>query len=245
MGTINKNGNISGLVGNLVFREWNGLLIVQSKPKGRKPAPGTIKAAKILGIKSKLSAIIRKRLISKQEFQDATCHRRLIKTLTRFSLSSDRSPIEISNFSNVDMSRLIGFPYNPSSHLEDNIGFKATINLNNDQQIEIQMPDNMAKEQIKTPRQCSFLQLLFHCLHISKGLKKNQSLGQFKVDINLSIPLSSQDIFNKHVINLPKDDEGMILLGLEALFFEEYGETKKLYNTKKFHPGGIIAGFIV
>lgn len=245
MGTINKNGNISGLVGNLVFREWNGLQIVQSKPKGRKPAPGTIKAAKILGLKSKLSAIIRKRLISKQEFQDAACHTRLIKKLTRFSLSSDQSPNELSNFSNVDMSRLVDFPYNPSSHLEDNIGFKPTINLNKDQQIEIQMPESMAKEQIKTPRHCTFLELLFQCLHISKGLKLIQSLGQVKVDIDLSLALSSQDIFNKHVINLPKDDEGLILLGMEALFFEEYGETKKLYNTNKFHPGGIIAGFIV
>lgn len=180
MGTINKNGNISGLVGNLVFREWNGLQIVQSKPKGRKPAPGTIKAAKILGIRSKLSSIIRKRLISKQEFQDAACHTRLIKKLTRFSLSSDQSPNELSNFSNVDMSRLVGFPYNPSSHLEDNIGFKPSINLNKDQQIEIQMPESMAKEQIKTPRHCTFLELLFQCLHISKGLKLIQSLGQFK-----------------------------------------------------------------
>lgn len=119
MAIRDKNGNLRGRVGNMVYREWKGLNIVQSRPRPFKQTVGTKAAAAEFGMASSTAASIRRAMWRFYQHNDSNMINRLNRSVLKcIQQSKDKERLD-RNIHDANLSLLNQFEFNSHSPLKE------------------------------------------------------------------------------------------------------------------------------
>ncbi|MES2416613.1 MAG: hypothetical protein V4541_00410 [Bacteroidota bacterium] len=150
----NSDGKfMRGLINNLLYREYRGKQIIQSKPQMRKNhrTAGTIKAAKVFGKASKLACKIRVGLSwTTGKFYDGTMIFRLNTEILHCLNSIKDAETQSFNCRTDSFLSLTGFEFNLGSPLKKQLLIHPRITLNGTT-LRVEIPELKIPTELKFP----------------------------------------------------------------------------------------------
>jgi hypothetical protein len=239
MARLGKKGVLSGLVGNLVFRNLENKQIVQSQPDDVRQTKATKESGSEFRQCSKWTKQLRlalKPFLMNQS--DSYMYRRftgafynaLQKNTTL--LKGHRTPM------NADMTTLAGFEFNTNSLFKDYFLPELVVTIENQNQIKVVIPEFEPKSQVVFPKQTGQCELLLYVY--TTDFDYNSPI----VDAYYTMPIVQSSTLQPEVTWItPELPQGRIVLVLaKVLFYSENRFTEKNYNkSKDFNPCQIVA----
>jgi len=242
---ILENGNLKGLVGNLVFRKSNEKTIVQTSPGCKTKQTKPTKAASIdFGHVSTAGSHIRHIMGEIHlNMHDGKMHNRLINHLTRVT-RSNRAPVGEKKIHGGKIDRLINFQFVEKCHMHDYMHFDPEIKLLDTNQIAVKFPMFDMQKDIYRPKYCNFIKITL--MIVILNFDKQQYVYWHKHQIPLDLKAASKDIEPEELLfNVNYADTETVLIGMNIEYYERFGERLSLMNNKSLHPAAIIGAFTI
>jgi hypothetical protein len=242
---ILKNGNLKGLVGNLVFRKSNEKTIVQTGP-GRKTKQTIATKAAAIDFGHLSTAGSRIRHIMGEihlNMHDSTMHNRLINQLKRVT-RANRAPVGEKTIRGGKIDRLNNFQFVEKCHLHDYMYFDPDIKLLNTKQVAIQFPRFDTQKDIYRPKYCNLMKI--NLMIAIFNFDKQQYIRWHKHQIPLDMQAASKDIeLEELLFDVNYQDAETVLIGMNIEYYERFRENYSLLNNKDLHPAAIVGAFII
>ncbi|WP_343565971.1 hypothetical protein [Sphingobacterium sp.] len=240
-----ENGNLKGLVGNVVFRQSNETTIVQTKA-GRKPkqTKGTKAASAGFGVTSAIGAYIRRMMAEVHiGLYDSDMHNRLVTQLQRVSGPGGHIANEKSIHSNK-INRLVNFQFNEKCHLQDFMHFDPEIRLLDNKQLTIQFPKFDKQKEIRQPKNCDLLVINLSIAMLNFEQQQYIHVHSPQVPINLHTRPKIVEL-EQLSFDVNYKDATSILVGMNIEYYGFHRQKRLLLNNKSFHPAAIVSAFII
>lgn len=242
---ILENGNLKGLVGNLVFRKSNKKTIVQTGPGHKTKQTQATKAAAIdFGHVSTAGSRIR-HIMSEihLNMHDGTMHNRLINQLKRVT-RANRAPVGQKRICGGKIDRLINFQFTEKCHMHDYMHFDPEIKLLSTKQIAIQFPRFDMQKDIQRPKYCNLMKINLMVAIFNFDEQQYIRWHKHQIPINLQAP--SKDVeLEELLFDINYKDAETVLIGMNIEYYERFGENYSLLNNKDLHPAAIVGAFII
>jgi hypothetical protein len=240
-----ENGNLKGLVGNVVFRQSNEKSIVQTIP-GRKPkqAKGTKTAATGFGNISKIGAYIRTMMSEVHvNLHDSNMHNRLITQLQRVMCpSGDLSYAE--SIRNPKIDRLVNFQFNEKCHLQDFMHFDPEFRLLDNQQLTIQFPKFDKTKDFRQPKNCDLL--IINLSVAMLNFDKQQYIQVHSPQIPLNLHTRPKIVELEQLsFDVNYQDVTTVLVGMNIEYYGFHRQKHLLLNSKSLHPAAIVGAWSI
>ncbi len=243
MATI-ENGNLKGLVGNVVFRQSNEKTIVQTKV-ARKPkqTKGTKAASVSFGVSSAIGAYIRRTMAEvHMGFYDSNMHNRLVTQLQRVNGPSGHISKEQSIRSNK-INRLVNFQFNEKCHMQDFMHFDPQIQLLDNKQLTIQFPKFDKQKDIRQPKNCDLL--IFNLFIVMLNFEQQQYIHVHSPQIPINLHTEPKMVELEQLsFDVNYKDATTVLVGMNIEYYGFHRHKHLLLNNKSFHPAAIVGAFI-
>lgn len=242
---ILDNGNLKGLVGNLVFRKSNEKTIVQTCPSSKTKQTQATKAAAIdFGHVSTAGSRIRNIMGDIHlKMHDGAMHNRLINHLKRV-IRANRAPVGQKRIRGGKVDRLINFQFVEKCHMHDYMHFDPEIKLLNTKQVAIQFPKFDRQKDIHRPKFCNLIKINLMIAIFNFDTKLYIRWHKHQIPINLQD--TSKDIeLEELLFDVNYQDAETVLIGMNIEYYERYGENCSLLNNKDLHPAAIIGAFVI
>ncbi|WP_294185508.1 hypothetical protein [uncultured Sphingobacterium sp.] len=240
-----ENGNLKGLVGNVVFRQSNEKTIVQTNPRLKsKQAKGTKTAATGFGNISKIGAYIRAMMVEVHVgLHDSNMHNRLITQLQRvMSPSGDLSHAE--SIGNPKMNRLVNFQFNEKCHLQDFIHFDPEFRLLDNKQLTIQFPKFDKQKDFRQPKNCDLL--IINLSVVMLNFDKQQYIQVHSPQIHINLHTRPKIVELEQLsFDVNDKDATTVLVGMNVEYYGFHRQKHLLINNKSFHPAAIVGAWSI
>lgn len=243
MARIGKKGILSGLVGNLVFRNLDGKQIVQSRPDGVRQTANTKASSGEFRHCSTWSKQLRMGLRSfLSEETDSYMYRRFTGAFyqallqnTNF-LKGTRTPF------NCDLSDLNGFEFNIHSPFKNHFLPPIAVHLNAAGNLCVSIPEFEPKNQMLFPKKNFDAELMVYVY--TTTFAYNQPV----VDASFSLPIAkAASIVAATDWNSPVLPSGRFVLVVAKLFYYSNNPFtgKKYSNSKEMSPTMVVFSGVV
>lgn len=243
MARVGKKGILSGLVGNLVFRNLEGKQVVQSSAEGIRQSEATKNSASEFRQCSRWTKHLRMALkLFLMGHTDSFMYRRFNGAFynalqqNTSMLKGQRTPL------NAALSQLAGFDFNSHSPFKDSFLPEILTSLENQNSIKVIVPALEPKTQILFPQKTYSCELLVYVT------ATNFDYNTPVVDAFFTLPLELSQPFHDEFVwvspTLPQGHFAMVTAKL--LFYSSSKFTEKHYiNNKEFNPSMIVSSFII
>lgn len=242
---ILENGNLKGLVGNLVFRKSNEKTIVQTGP-GRKTKQTKATKAAAIDFGHTSTAGSRIRHIMGQvhlKLHDSNMHNRLINQLKRVT-RPNRAPVGEKTIRGGKIDRLVNFQFNDKCHMHDYMHFDPEIKLLDTKQIAIQFPKFDMQNDIHRPKYCNLMKI--NLMIVVFNFDKQIYVRRHKHQISLCLQADSRTVELEELrFDVNDQDAETVLIGMNIEYYERFREDYSLLNNKDLHPAAIVGAFII
>lgn len=242
---ILENGNLKGLVGNLVFRKSNEKTIVQTGP-GRKTKQTKATKAAAIDFGHASTAGSRIRHIMGQvhlKLHDSNMHNRLINQLKRVT-RPNRAPVGEKTIRGGKIDRLVNFQFNDKCHMHDYMHFDPEIKLLDTKQIAIQFPKFDMQDDIHRPKYCNLMKI--NLMVVVFNFDKQIYVRIHKHQISLCLQTSSRSVeLEELLFDVSDHDAETVPIGMNIEYYERFREDYSLLNNKELHPAAIVGAFII
>lgn len=241
---INQNGFLRGQVGNLVNRKLGNINVIQTK-SGRpvKQSKATKDCASDFGVASKAAYTIRFGFIEiHQNLYDPQMINRLNKQVYRALRSN---PDQLSGSMSMDhaiLKRLVGFQFNEKNHLEDYFYLDPEIQLNQEKQLSIQLPEFDILKTVRMTKDCHNIILHFQIVSFNFEKQTPEVIKSITMEtaVNYKDPIVKAQ---QWTIDCSKSKNKIILIGFNIHYIVKNGSKEYLLNDKEFNTASIIGAF--
>jgi len=238
MARLDKNKFLSGVIGNLVFRNLDGKQIVQSKPDTIKQSKLTKLSGSEFRSCSQWAKMLRQQLFDFLINQtDSYMYRRFTGSLYNAIQSNtaifkgERTPL------NSNVEDLVGFDFNSNSPFKDYFLPSIVVEITNQRKVQIAIPELEPKSEVVFPEHAGHVELLVYVLATS--LKPNTALidDYFLVPIPNTTTIIPATVWSS--IALPESH--FVLVTAKMMYYSNDKFTVKNYiNTKALSPSTIL-----
>ncbi|WP_374165730.1 hypothetical protein [Arcticibacter sp. MXS-1] len=250
MAIINKKGFVSGLVGNVVFRESEGKQVVQTRPPGgkqarRKQTEETKLSGKEFGLASSAGAEVRRFMQSVYFGADSRLDSRLTGAIRAALRGSSTLAAGQRDLHDADLSVLEGFEFNVNSPLSRVLPGFPQVHFEPDDLFEVEVPSFDGDKIFHYPN-TSLIRELDVTLNIVI-FAFNFRMGFSQLIECYLLPVTrgrnSGEVLKCDKV-LPA---GSLVLTLASLHYHRSVGSGKNYiiNSKNFSPSAIISAFHV
>ena len=238
MARLDKNKFLSGVIGNLVFRNLDGKQIVQSKPESINQS----KLTKLSGSEFRKCSQWAKML--RQHLSDFLIHQTDSYMYRRFTgrlysaiqkntslLKGERTPL------NSNLEDMVGFDFNSNSPFKEYFLPTMTVTLNNQRQVELFIPEFESKSEVVFPKQNGRAELLVYV--VATSLQYNTSVE----DAYIILPIiQNNSLIPETVWTSPVlPEHHFVLVTAKIMYFDTDKFTVKNYiNSKEINPACIL-----
>ncbi len=238
MAKLGKKGLLSGLVGNLVFRNLDGVQIVQSQPDGVRQTRATKESSSEFSRCSQWAKQLRMGMRSfLMDQTDNYMYRRFTGAFytalqqNTTMLKGERTPL------NADMSGLVGFDFNQHSPFANSFLPKIEVTVENGTCIKIVVPSFEPKSEIVFPKRQYLCELMVYVYTTSFTFNEPLHDAFFVLPI-----VASNEVQPETIWITPALPEGrMVLVTAKMLFYSSTKFTDKIYsNSASFNPCGVV-----
>lgn len=195
MARINKNGNISGAVGKLVFYELNGKPCVREKPGKINQSQNTKKSASQFGKISSVDKMFREAIQNKLGFESLGSfparHRgRLGDTRTEVPGSDGKKEFLFQN-----PQPLVGLDFNAQLTWQKTSNFYPDFTCSENSEVSVQIPEIAWRKQIKAPKNATEATLSLYAFTINpnREIMEAEVLSAFTAEISSTKISASQN----------------------------------------------------
>jgi hypothetical protein len=238
MARLDKNKFLSGVIGNLVFRNLDGKQIVQSKPDKIKQSTMTKLSGSEFRSCSQWAKMIRQYLYNFLINQnDSYMYRRLTGSLYRAIRSNtaifkgERTPL------NSNLDELVGFDFNSNSAFKDYFLPTVLVVLTNERQVQVTLPEFKPKSEVVFPERTGHAELLVYVMTTS--LKYNTAV----VDDYFIVPMTNNATLIPATVwtSLILPESHFVLVTAKIMYYNNDKFTVKNYiNSKAMNPSTIL-----
>lgn len=238
MARLDKNKFLSGVIGNLVFRNLDGKQIVQSKPDGIKQSWLTKLSGSEFRNCSQWAKMIRQHLYNFLINQtDSYMYRRFTGSLYSAIQSNttifkgERTPL------NCNLDGLVGFNFNSNSAFKDYFLPTILVELTNQRQVQVTIPEVEPKSEVVFPGRVGHAELLVYVLATS--LKHTTPI----VEDYLVVPIANNTTIVPETIwtSLILPENRFVLVTAKIMYYDNHKFTGKSYiNSKEMNPSTIL-----
>lgn len=238
MARIGKKGILSGLVGNLVFRNLDGQQVVQSRPATIRQTKATKESASEFRQCSRWAKQVRMGLSSLlMEETDSYMYRRWTGTMYQALVSNTHLPKGQRTPFNCTMKDLEGFDFNTHSLFKDYFFSEIVVALNAEGAVMIKVPEFDPKSQMVFPEKVMNADLVIYVY--STNLEHNQPL----TDASFSLPITlNTSLVPETLWNTPTLPSGHWVIVVTKLFYYSVNPftERKYHNSKKMSPAMVL-----
>lgn len=238
MARIGKKGILSGLVGNLVFRNLDGQQVVQSRPATIKQTKATKESASEFRQCSRWAKHLRMALNPLlTDETDSYMYRRWTGAVYQSLLSNTHLPKGQRTPFNCAMKDLEGFDFNTHSLFKDYFLSDIEVTLNTQGVVTIKVPEFDPKIQVVFPEKVTNADLVVYVY--STNLEYNQPLtdARFRLPIALNTSLVPETLWNTSAL-----PSGQWVIVVAKLFYYSVNPftERKYHNSKKMSPAMVL-----
>ncbi len=238
MAHLNKNNFIVGRIGNLVYKEFNGKQIIQSRPEEVKQTKNTKRSSSEFIRCSKWAKRLRISLIPfLLGLTDSFMYKRFTGQMYLALLSNKNSIKEERTPFNADMSALNGFDFNSHSPFKAYFLPEISCEVNALNQVKVMLPAMNAKTDLVYASSCYQAELIV-CV-----LAANFVLGSALVEHHFIVPLDSSDPIQAETnwTSPALPENYFVMVSAKLLFFNNNVYSGKNYvNTKGLNPAMVV-----
>jgi len=238
MGQILKKNFISGMIGNLVFRNLNGKQIVQSHPRKFKQTKATKASGSEFRQCSSWARQLREGLFPFLIDQtDSYMYRRLTGQLYKALLSNTNLPKGGRTPLNADMKDLEGFEFNSHSPFKDYFIPKITTVLDTHRQLQVTIPELDLNTQVLFPSN------VYHAELVVVAYATSFDHTATPVDASFILPLEKNAVIPQETVwtSPPIPEHYFMVVAAKLLFYTPNKFTGKNYlNSKTLNPASIM-----
>ena len=238
MARLDKNKFLSGVIGNLVFRNLDGKQIVQSKPDKIKQSKLTKLSGSEFRSCSQWAKMLRQHLSNFLIDQtDSYMYRRFTGSLYNAIQSNtaifkgERTPL------NSNLDELVGFNFNSNSVFKDYFLPDLHVELTNQGQVEVVIPEFEPKSELVFPEQTGHAELLVYILATS--LKPNTAV----IDDYFLVPIPNATTIIPETVwtSIAFPESHFVLVTAKIMYYNNDKFTVKNYiNSKAMNPSTIL-----
>jgi len=238
MARLDKNKFLSGVIGNLVFRNLDGKQIVQSKPDKIKQSTMTKLSGSEFRSCSQWAKMIRQHLYNFLINQtDSYMYRRFTGSLYSAIQSNttifkgERTPL------NCNLDELVGFDFNSNSAFKDYFLPTVLVELTNQRQVQVTVPEFEPRSEVVFPERTGHAELLVYVMATS--LKYNTAV----VDDYFLVPLTNKTTLIPATVwaSLILPENHFVLVTAKMMYYNNDKFTVKNYiNSKAMNPSTIL-----
>jgi hypothetical protein len=238
MARLDKNRFLSGVIGNLVFRNLDGKQIVQSKPDKIKQSTMTKLSGSEFRSCSQWAKMIRQHLYNFLINQtDSYMYRRFTGSLYSAIQSNttifkgERTPL------NCNLDELVGFDFNSNSAFKDYFLPTVLVELTNQRQVQVTIPEFEPRSEVVFPERTGHAELLVYVMATS--LKYNTAV----VDDYILVPLTNNNTLIPATVwtSLILPESHFVLVTAKIMYYNNDKFTVKNYiNSKAMNPSTIL-----
>ena len=237
-----KGKYLSGIVGNVVYKPWRAIQVVQSKPAPQsiKQTKATKKAAGHFGKSSALARDIREMFgFLIHEFYDGPMIERLVSETRKVVTDSYQAQSNTYHFSENSFDRLSRFDYNLKSPVRNSLNVLPVFSLTADE-LTVTLPELENHKDLKFPKGASGCVIHIHVqsYNLEHGIKINNfQLPQIAVTIDQAIIEKQEFKFT-----LPAECLSLTTIGLH--YYKSVYSNTTLINSKEFSPTAICSAIV-
>jgi hypothetical protein len=238
MARLDKNKFLSGVIGNLVFRNLDGKQIVQSKPDKIKQSTMTKLSGSEFRSCSQWAKMIRQYLYNFLINQnDSYMYRRLTGSLYRAIRSNtaifkgERTPL------NSNLDELVGFDFNSNSAFKDYFLPTVLAELTNQRQVQVIIPTFEPRSEVVFPERTGHAELLVYVM--ATCLKYNTAV----VDDYFIVPMTNNAALIPATVwaSIILPESHFVLVNAKIMYYNNDKFTVKNYiNSKAMNPSTIL-----
>lgn len=195
MARVNKNGNLSGAVGNIVFVNRYGETHARRKPGKVNQTSNTKKSASGFGNNSSQDRLVRAAITEKIDIRNYQCF--AVNHRTRLGLTIFQSQDEDGNtqMRYENPQSMVGTIFNNNWQWERAVNFYPDYNLPEDNSMMVIIPELNLGKQIKLPKNATRAILKLHALTIdpNKRVVMADILSSLTFDLDKNQNVPSQE----------------------------------------------------
>lgn len=237
MARIENKKIISGLIGELVFRNLRNKQVIQSRPKDIKQTVATKSAATEFGQCSTWAKQLRLGLNAfLLDGFDNKMYQRLTAQFYNAIKNNLNVPKGQRNPLNSTMNELVGFEFNNNSPFTKHFTPQLQVALNSQNQLTITLPAFDPKTEVLFPKKCSQVSLLLYVF--ATTFKPSESFAEehFILNIDQNIPINNTQTWT----SAPLPQNHLVLLSTKLMYYNTNAITgKNFLNTKLLNPAAI------
>lgn len=196
MANVNKNGNLSGAVGNIVFVNDGDRSFVRTKPSRMKQSPATKKSAAVFGVVSVREKLFRLRLLSllgmpALQYFAARHRARIRKTVT--AAPPENTSANAVHFG--DPQALVGFDFNPKTEWQRCTNFFPVVERHSTDELTVRLPQLKWKAQLLPPKNCTSAVLTILALRadLNKAHLPVKAVSKMVFDVSALVSVPAQE----------------------------------------------------
>ena len=238
---VKKGKFISGSMGNVVYKEINGVQVMQSKPGkgGVRQTPATKESASIFGKASTLASFFRGRMHHViNDNADGLVVSRFTTAVSSVIRHCYSPQTKTFHFEKDSFQSLIGFDFNIKSPLQKSMWLMPESKLA-ENKLTITLPELKTHEELKFPKGTNLCEIKICVLlyRLEEGMEyKSAIVKTVEITSDLAI-LEEQDI----EFNIPEGCFCIAAIGLHYYQVDQNVTTDR--NSKIFNPAAICAAY--
>lgn len=165
MGRVNKNGNLSGAIGNLVFVNRDGKTHVRSKPNKVNQSTTIRGAATGFGKNSGHDRILREAITDKIQIRNYRCFSINHRTRLRLTIGESTNQDCTTKMAYLNPQPMVGTVFNNDWQWDRASNFYPEYNLSAQNTMTVHLPQLKIGKQIIFPQKCSAGKLRYKRFH--------------------------------------------------------------------------------
>lgn len=238
MARVAKNKLLSGAISNLVFRNVDGVQVVQSLPGKIKQTSNTKQSGNEFRSCSTWAKMARQNLYSfLMQQTDSYMYRRFTGALYNAIMSNSNMLKGTRTPLNSDTSGMVGFDFNSHSPFRESFLPELEVRLNEDRQVEVILPQLCTKEALVYPKRFHSAELLVYVVASSLRYSVAKEEAHTLFELNYATTTQPAVTWTSPVLA-----EGQwVIVTAKLLFYRTEKFVEKDYlNSASFCPSTIL-----
>ena len=238
MGVIGVKNSLSGMVGDVVVREFNGKKIMQSRPRKHKKSKAVQESSTEFVYASRFGKDLREKLSSVlMKYQDVNMYRRFLSALYKTLQMNDEYPKGERRFSNTDLSPLVGFDFNINSPWSEYATVPMKFNRVSKTSLEVEISKQETSKGIYFPDYSSQVELVLVCYSYAESSSEPHEESVFKMPIKEGKGIEEAISFSFDIAS-----DATLVFVVATLFYEDNRSkvVKSYMNNIDLHPCQLV-----
>lgn len=241
MAVLDKNGNLRGTLGDVVYRHVNGKNVAQSRPRSQNRTAKTIKASVEFGLTSNTACTMRQVLAGIFNWSDGQMGNRLMGLVRKAFNNSESAGVNERDFHDSDLSFLPGFQFNNRSPLTSMMKPRPVISTDESGALDFYLAPVSIKRDLVMPKSA---------LSVKCAVRVSLILFNFREDYYEILEQRETDIKTKEMEEInwhfdPSIPDGCALLVFLSLqyYVDDALQGRKSINSEQLNPVELVGAY--